>query len=154
MKGWEGDGRSTLETLCLVNTGPHHLGRLPFPYYKGGHADEGWPSVICHLQSTRYVYAILHYSKEGYIIKSKNERLRLWRSNIGQFNRCKEADYDKAISSKQFDDCTNAVIRILPRIDLSGINKLIDSVEHLSQMQKEFIKESWNLGKKFCWWFI
>ena len=97
-----------------------------------------------------------HYStdwwrinKEGYIIKSKNERSRLWRSNIGQFNRCKEANYDKAISSKQFDDCTNAVIRILPRIDLSGINKLIDSVEHLSQMQKEFIKESWNLEKKF-----
>ena len=54
----------------------------------------------------------------------------------------KRANYDKAISSKQFDYCTNAVKRILPRIDLSGINKLIDSVEHLSQMQKEFIKKS------------
>ena len=54
----------------------------------------------------------------------------------------KRANYYKVISSKQFDDCTNAVKRILSRIDLSGINKLIDSVEHLSQMQKEFIKES------------
>ena len=96
-----------------------------------------------------------HYStdwwrinKEGYILKSKNERSRLWRSNIGQFNRCKEANYDKAISSKQFDDCTNAVKRILPRIDLSGIHKLLDSVEHLSQMQKKFLKRILKLRKE------
>lgn len=59
----------------------------------------------------------------------------------------KEANYDKAISSKQFDDCTNALKRILPRIDLSGINKLIDSVEHLSQMQKKFLKRILKLRK-------
>ena len=95
-----------------------------------------WKLLLSLIVDHHYSTDWWRINKEGYIIKSKNERSRLWRSNIGQFNRCKEANYDKAISSKQFDDCTNAAKRILPRIDLSGINKLIDSVEHLSQMQK------------------
>ena len=52
----------------------------------------------------------------------------------------KRANYYNVISSKQYEDCTNAVKRILPRIDLNVINGLIDSVEQLSELQKEFLK--------------
>lgn len=52
----------------------------------------------------------------------------------------RRANYYKVISSKLYEDCTNAVKRILPRINLKAINELIDSVEQLSELQKQFLK--------------
>ena len=60
----------------------------------------------------------------------------------------KRANYYNVISSKQYEDCTNAVKRILPRIDLNVINGLIDSVEQLSELQKEFLKRILKLRKE------
>lgn len=60
----------------------------------------------------------------------------------------KRANYYNVISSKQYEDCTNAVKRILPRIDLNAINGLIDSVEQLSELQKEFLKRILKLRKE------
>lgn len=60
----------------------------------------------------------------------------------------RRANYYNVISSKLYDDCTNAVKRILPRIDLNEINELIDSVEQLSELQKEFLKRILKLRKE------
>ena len=60
----------------------------------------------------------------------------------------RRANYYEVISSKLYRDCTNAVRRILPRIDLNAINELIDSVEQLSELQKEFLKRILKLRKE------
>lgn len=60
----------------------------------------------------------------------------------------KRANYYKLITSKAYKDCTDAVKRIAPRIDLAKINKLIDSVEQLSNLQKEFLKKILKMRKE------
>ena len=39
-----------------------------------------------------------------------------------------------------FEECNNALVRIVERINLDKINKLIDSVENISKKRKEFYK--------------
>ena len=60
----------------------------------------------------------------------------------------KRANYYKVITSLQYGDCTEAVKRILPRIDLGKINELIDSVEQLTYLQKEFLKKILKMRKE------
>ena len=60
----------------------------------------------------------------------------------------KRANYYKVITSLQYTDCTKAVKRILPRIDLDKINELIDSVEQLTDLQKEFLKKILKMRKE------
>ena len=60
----------------------------------------------------------------------------------------KRANYYKLITSKEYKDCTEAVRRITPRIDLEKINVLIDEVEQLSNLQKEFLKKILKMRKE------
>ena len=60
----------------------------------------------------------------------------------------KRANYYKVITSLQYTDCTKAVKRIVPRIDLEKINELIDSVEQLTDLQKEFLKKILKMRKE------
>ena len=60
----------------------------------------------------------------------------------------KRANYYKLITSKEYKDCTEAVRRITPRIDLKKINVLIDEVEQLSNLQKEFLKKILKMRKE------
>ena len=39
-----------------------------------------------------------------------------------------------------FEECNNALVRIVERIDFDKINKLIDSVENISEKRKKFYK--------------
>ena len=52
----------------------------------------------------------------------------------------KKSSYYEIISSLAFEECNNALVRIVERIDLKKINKLIDSVENISEKRKEFYK--------------
>lgn len=52
----------------------------------------------------------------------------------------KKSSYYEIISSLAFEECNNALVRITERIDLNKINKLIDSVENISEKRKEFYK--------------
>ncbi len=52
----------------------------------------------------------------------------------------KKINYYDFIKSKNNDACNKALARILPRIDLVSINNFIDSVDYLSDLQKEFYK--------------
>ena len=60
----------------------------------------------------------------------------------------KRANYHKVITSLEYKDCNNAIKRIVPKIQLDDINKLIDNVEELSQLKKEFLKKILKLRKE------
>lgn len=52
----------------------------------------------------------------------------------------KKSSYYEIISSLEFEECNNALVRIVERIDLKKINKLIDSMENISKKRNEFYK--------------
>lgn len=60
----------------------------------------------------------------------------------------KRINYHKAITSLEYDGCNDAIKRIVPLIDLQKINILIDSVEQLSELQKEFLRKILKLRKE------
>lgn len=52
----------------------------------------------------------------------------------------KKSSYYEVISSLQFEECNNALKRIVPRIDFDKTDKLIDSIEDISDIRREFYK--------------
>lgn len=52
----------------------------------------------------------------------------------------KKSSYYDIISSLAFEECNNALVRITERVDLKKINKLIDSIENISDLRREFYK--------------
>ena len=60
----------------------------------------------------------------------------------------KRVNYYKLITSCEYTDCTEAVQRIAPRIDLQAINELINSIEQLSVLQKKFLIKILKLRKE------
>lgn len=52
----------------------------------------------------------------------------------------KKGSYYEIISSLAFEECNNALVRIVERIDFCKINKLIDSVGNISEKRREFYK--------------
>lgn len=54
--------------------------------------------------------------------------------------RGKKSSYYEIISSLAFEECNNALVRIVEKIDFNRINKLIDSVENISEIRKTFYK--------------
>ena len=48
-------------------------------------------------------------------------------------------DYYTVISSKQYEECNSAILKIVPLINLDTINSLIDSVD-ISDLRKRFLK--------------
>ena len=52
----------------------------------------------------------------------------------------KKSSYYEIISSLEFEECNNALVRIVERIDFKKINKLIDSMENISKKRNEFYK--------------
>ena len=59
-------------------------------------------------------------------------------SHIKVKNR--KSSYFEVISSKQFAACNEALKRIVPRIDLERINVIIDEIEGISELRKQFYK--------------
>lgn len=52
----------------------------------------------------------------------------------------KKSSYFEVISSLQFEACNEALKRIVPRIDLERINRIIDEIEEISELRKQFYK--------------
>lgn len=59
-------------------------------------------------------------------------------SHIKVKNR--KSSYFEVISSLQFEACNEALKRIVPRIDLERINRIIDEIEEISELRKQFYK--------------
>ena len=60
----------------------------------------------------------------------------------------KRGNYYKMITSLEYEGCNKAIKRIVPRIDLRKIEDLIDEVEQLSKLQKDFLKKILKLRKE------
>ena len=60
----------------------------------------------------------------------------------------KRGNYYKMITSLEYKGCNEAIKRIVPKIALTEIDDLIDEVEQLSQLQKEFLKKVLKLRKE------
>lgn len=56
-------------------------------------------------------------------------------------NEGKRINYFEFITSNLYNDCTKALFRIVPRIDLTKINNLIDSIEYITELEKSFYKK-------------
>ena len=52
----------------------------------------------------------------------------------------RKSSYFEVISSLQFEACNEALKRIVPRIDLERINRIIDEIEEISELRKQFYK--------------
>lgn len=52
----------------------------------------------------------------------------------------RKINYYDFISSMEIEDCNNAILRILPKIDVENINSFIDDTPYISDLQKEFYK--------------
>lgn len=59
-------------------------------------------------------------------------------SHIKVKNR--KSSYFEVISSRQFEACNEALKRIVPRVDLARINDIIDDIEGISELRKNFYK--------------
>ncbi len=64
------------------------------------------------------------------------------------YSEGRRINYYQLITSLDYKGCNEAIRRIVPRINLDEINKLIDSVEQLSQLKKEFLKKILQLRKE------
>ena len=60
----------------------------------------------------------------------------------------RRANYHKVITSLEYKDCNDAIRRIVPRINLEDINELIDNVEKLNDLHKDFLKKILKLRKE------
>ena len=52
----------------------------------------------------------------------------------------KKINYYDFISSCTCEECNNAILRIVPRVDMKKISDFIDSIDELSDLQKRFYK--------------
>ena len=68
-----------------------------------------------------------------------NRRIYEFPTSQVQYNGQKSSYY-AIISSLAFEECNHALVRIVQRVDLDKINKLIDTVENISEIRKEFYK--------------
>ena len=50
----------------------------------------------------------------------------------------KKINYYDFISSMENKDCNNAILRILPKIDVENINSFINDTPYITDLQKEF----------------
>ena len=60
----------------------------------------------------------------------------------------KRANYHKVITSLEYKDCNEAIKRIVPRINFGEIVDLIEGIEELSRLQKDFLKKILKLRKE------
>lgn len=76
------------------------------------------------------------------VLKSQEEiDARIYRFPTSQVkNNGKKSSYYDVISSLAFEECNNALVRIVERIDFYKINKLIDSVDNISKKRRLFYK--------------
>ena len=56
----------------------------------------------------------------------------------------KKINYHNFITSCEYEECNEAVKRVVPRIDMEQIEALIDNTYELSELQKSFYKRYLN----------
>lgn len=52
----------------------------------------------------------------------------------------RKINYYDFLKAAEYDECNDALIRIVPRIEIEQINTFIDEIEYISELQKKFYK--------------
>ena len=90
-------------------------------------------SLFSQLNNDEKIKAVLNEQKEI------NQRIYKFPTSQIKYQG-KKSSYYEIISSLAFEECNKALIRITERVDLNKINKLIDSIECISDVRREFYK--------------
>lgn len=81
------------------------------------------------------------------VLDSEEEMLkRVYTFPTSQILLCgKKSSYYELIDSLQYKECNEALMRIIPKIDLEKMEKLIDEIEEISTIRKIFYKRMLHL---------
>ena len=90
-------------------------------------------SLFPQLNTDEKIQAVLNDQEEI------EQRIYMFPTSQVKYQGKKSSYYD-IISSLAFEECNNALVRITERVDLNKINKLIDSIENISDLRREFYK--------------
>lgn len=90
-------------------------------------------SLFPQLNTDEKIDAVLNSEDE------MNKRIFKFPTSQVKYNG-KKSSYYEIIASLAFEECNHALVRITERVDLGKINKLIDSVEGISEKRKVFYK--------------
>lgn len=76
------------------------------------------------------------------VLNSQEElEMRIYKFPTSQVKyKGKKSSYYEIISSLAFEECNQALVRMVERIDLDKVDKLIDTIENISEKHKEFYK--------------
>ena len=72
-------------------------------------------------------------------VEEINERIFKFPTSHVKINGRKSSYYE-VINSLNFEECNKALLRIFPRINFNDIDKLIDSIECINDLRKQFYK--------------
>lgn len=90
-------------------------------------------SCLCPQADTAIMEKVLSDEKEL--------RIRVYEfPNSAIINNGKKMNYFDYISSNVNDDCTKALFRIYPKIDINKIYELIDNIDCITKLEKDFYK--------------
>ena len=90
-------------------------------------------SLFPQLNTDEKIQAVLNDQEEI------EQRIYMFPTSQVKYQGKKSSYYD-IISSLAFEECNNALDRITERVNLNKINKLIDSIENISDLRREFYK--------------
>lgn len=77
----------------------------------------------------------------------RNARIFVFPNSALKINETK-INYFDFISSNEYKECTKALFRVVPKIDMKKIETIVDNTDSLSQLEKDFYKVMLNERKK------
>lgn len=77
----------------------------------------------------------------------RNARVFVFPNSALKINGTK-INYFDFISSNEYKECTKALFRVVPKIDMKKIETIVDNTDSLSQLEKDFYKVMLNERKK------
>ena len=124
---------------CLVGNFDRHNGNWGFLINERQQKIEIAPIYDC----ASCLYPQLTDEKIAEIINDEEEmdaRVFIFPTSALKIND-KKINYFEYISKLENEECNNALLRILPKIDLENVNKIIEETPFISDIRKEFYKK-------------
>lgn len=99
------------------------------------------PAPVFDNGSCLYPQMIDESMMEKIILSEAETNQRVYKFPTSQVKLHNEkSSYCEVIDSLEFEECNNALLRIFPKINLEEINSLIDSIDVISIVHKDFYK--------------
>lgn len=131
---------------ALIANWDRHNGNWGFLYNEA--TDEVKIAPVWDCGSTLYPQADI--SQKNRILHNKNEmNRRIYEIPPSALNlNGKRIRYFEFISSGKYPECTKALARMYPRINLDKINRIIDDTEYITDEEKDFYKTMIRMRKE------